>query len=132
MSLSEAKRTLQWNVVTAALTEAGLDAELLAMVEHARHVDGVVNAFARTLMGGADAKQAKNYVKVEMVGLIPPFDRMYIELVRPGGKTSHELREMLRDRLTQIRALLVEGKVQPSVREGIIRAIDRDLAAEAP
>lgn len=39
MSLSDAKRMLQWKVVTEALEEAGLDDELLKMVEHARQVE---------------------------------------------------------------------------------------------
>lgn len=128
MSLTDAKRVLQWQVVTEALTEAGIDTDTIALVEHARHIHETVYSMVRALLGGADAKQAKNYVKVETVGLIPPFDRIYIELTRPGGKTSHELRELLRERLQEVRRKLAEG--EPS--ESIIDGIDEDLAKEAP
>jgi hypothetical protein len=132
MSLSDAKRVLQWKVVTEALAEANVDAEIVAIVEHARAVDETVHMVARGLLGGADAKQVKNYIKVELVGMTPPFDRAYVELVKPGGKTSHELRELLRDRLTHVRRLLAEGKPTDGLREGIIQGIAEDLAAEAP
>jgi hypothetical protein len=115
-----------------ALASAGVDAETVKLVESAKTVDETINALARTLLGGADTKQAKNYVKVEMVGMIPPFERAYVELVRPGGKTSHELRELLRDRLVHIRRLLSEGTPTDGLREGVIQGIDADLALEAP
>lgn len=132
MSLNDAKRVLQWNVVTAALTEAGVDAETLAMVEHAQHVSDIVYSFARMLMGSADAKQPKNYVKVEMVGFPAPFDRAYVELVRPGGKTSHELRELLRGHLEYLRGMLATGASSNSSRNALISGIDETLAKEAP
>lgn len=132
MSLSYAKRMLQWKVITEALTEAGVDTELMALVEKARAVHDTVAMMAQALIGGADTKQAKNYIKVEMVGLIPPFDRAYVELVRPGGKTSHQLRELLRDRLEHTREMLSHGSPTDALRDGIIHGIDEDLATEAP
>lgn len=132
MSLSDAKRLLQWNVVTEALTDAGVDAETIALVESARAVNETVHHMARALLGGADAKQAKNYIKVEMVGMVQPFERAYVELVRPGGKTSHELRELLRDRLVCVRGILAGGGAPEVILNGIIQGIDEDLAAEAP
>ena len=86
----------------------------------------------RALIGGADVRQARNYIKVEMVGFLPPFDRAYIELVKPGGKTSHELRELLRDRLTHVRRTLAEGCPTDGLRDGLIEGINEDLATEAP
>jgi hypothetical protein len=115
-----------------ALTDAGVDAETIKLVEHARGVDETVYSMACALLGGTDAKQAKNYIKVEMVGMLPPFDRAYIELVRPGGKTSHELRELLRDRLAHVRRLLSDGAPTDGLREGVLQGIDADLATEAP
>lgn len=132
MSLSDAKRMLQWKVVTEALVEANVDPEIVELVERARAVEEVVHAMAHTLLGVADAKQAKNYVKVEMVGMIPPFEKAYVELIRPGGKSSHELRELLRDRLTHVRHLLSQGQPNDGLREGLIQGIDEDLATEAP
>lgn len=132
MSLSDAKRVLQWRIVTEALTEAGVDAETLAMVEHAQHVSTIVNVMAQTLVGTSDVKQAKNYIKVEMVGLIPPFERAYVELVRPGGKTSHELLEMMRDCLDHTREMLSHGAPTDGLRQGLIDLIDEALAKEAP
>jgi hypothetical protein len=132
MGLSDAKRMLQWGVVTEALADAEVGAEVIALVEHARAVDETVHMMAQGLIGGADTKQVKNYIKIEMVGMTPPFERAYVELVKPGGKTSHELRELLRDRLTHVRRLLADGKPNDGLREGIIQGIDEDLAAEAP
>lgn len=132
MGLSDAKRMLQWGVVTEALADAEVGAEVIALVEHARAVDETVQMMALGLLGGADTKQAKNYIKIEMVGMTPPFERAYVELVKPGGKTSHELRELLRDRLAHVRRLLAEGKPNDGLRDGIIQGIDEDLALEAP
>lgn len=132
MSLSDAKRLLQWKVITEALTEAGVDAELVAMVEHARSVDETVNSMARVLLGGADTTRARNYVKVDMVGMLPPFERAYVELIRPGGRTSHELRELLRDRLTHVRRLLADGCPPKALRQDMLDEIDETLAVEAP
>lgn len=134
MGLSDAKRLLQWNCVTAALADAGVDAEIMSLVEHAWHIDDTCHSMARVLIGGADAKQTKNYVKVEMTGMGAPFERAYVELVRPGGKTSHELRELLRDRLTHVRRLLADRRTfeKESCHDGLIAAIDEDLATEAP
>lgn len=132
MSLSDARRVLQWSVVMEALEAAEVDAETIAIVEHARHVDETVNSMARVLLGGADASATKNYVKVEMVGMVPPFERAYVELVRPGGKTSHELRELLRDRLNIVRRVLAVSVEDEALRKGIFAGIDEDLAKEAP
>ena len=132
MSLRDAKRVLQWQVVSDALVEAGVDAETVALVEHARAIDDTVHATAQTLLGLADAKQAKNYVKVELVGLVPPFERAYVELVRPDGKTSHELREMLRDRLMHVRKIVEPGDLDHRDCVTIVNGIDQDLQKEAP
>jgi hypothetical protein len=123
---------LQWKVVTEALTAAGVDTETMALVEHARATDETVNMAAQVLLRSADEKQAKNYVKVEMIGLVPPFERVYVELVRPGGKTSHELRELLRDRLCHVRTALIAGTPTDAFREGLCEGIAEDLATEAP
>lgn len=132
MSLGNAKRALQWGVVAEALEAAGVDAETIALVEHARAVDETVNMMAQALIGGSDTKLAKNYIKVEMVGLLPPFERIYVELIRPGGKTSHELRELLRDRLHHVHHGLVAGTPTDGFREGLIEGIVADLVKEAP
>lgn len=132
MSLSDAKRLLQWKVATEALEAANVGADVIALVEHAKAIDETVHAMANVLIGGADTKQAKNYIKVEMVGFHPPFDRAYVELIKPNGKTSHELRELLRDRLTHVKGLLSERRPTDGLREGIIQGIDQDLATEAP
>lgn len=132
MSLQDAKRTLQWHVVMEALTAAGVDAETLAMVEFSRQVGDIAQAMTSTLLGGADTEQAKNYVKLEMVGLVTPFERVYVELTRAGGKTSHELRALLRERLGLVRDRLAEGPVLEFIRQGIVAGIDELLAEEAP
>lgn len=129
MSLSDARRLLQWNVVMEALAAAEVDTDTIALIESARQAGDLIHSLANTLLCSADAKQAKNYVKVEMIGLIAPFERAYVELVRPGGKTSHELRELLRDQLRRVkRALLGDA---PDCAE-VISWIDETLAAEAP
>lgn len=132
MSLGDAKRALQWNVVTEALAAAEVDAEVIELVEHARAVNEIIQSMTSMLLSCSDSKQVKNYIKVEMTGMLPPFERAYIELIRPSGKTSHELRNLLRDRLTHVRYLLSKGQPTDGLREGIIQGIDEDLATEAP
>ncbi len=117
----------------AALADAGVDEDTVKLVESARHIDTTVHLMARALIGAADAKQAKNYIKVEMVGLVPPFERAYVELVRHGGKTSHELRELLRDKLEHVRRMLADGgALTPGRCTGLVEGIDDVLAVEAP
>ena len=132
MSLADAQRKLRWQVVMDALADANVDAETIKMVEYAQSVDDVVHTMACALVGGADAKQAKNYIKIEMVGFAAPFERAYVELVRPDGKTSHELRELLRDRLYHVRRLLLEGCPTDGLRMGILEGINETLKAESP
>lgn len=132
MSLASAKRMLQWKVITEALAECELDPELIALVDQARAIQETVLMVASSLIGGADQKQIKNYIKVEMVGMTPPFDRAYVELHKPGGKTSHELRELLRDRLTHIRRCLMDGPPQDAFLRGMILGIEETLELEAP
>jgi hypothetical protein len=132
VSLGNARRMLQWDAVVDALESAGTDKEAIELVLKARAVSDVVYMMTDVLTGNADANQARNYVKVDMVGLLPPFDRAYVELVRPGGKTSHELREMLRARLIGIRGLLAEGQPHRWTIEGMIQGIDEDLTKETP
>ncbi|HEU4727659.1 MAG TPA: hypothetical protein VFT22_07215 [Kofleriaceae bacterium] len=116
-----------------ALRDSGVDAETIALVESAQHCHVIVQTMTSVLLGVADAKQAKNYVKVEMTGISAPFERAYVELVRPGGKTSHELRELLRERLTHIRSCLGQDEIRlEAFRQGIIMGIDEDLATEEP
>jgi hypothetical protein len=132
MGLSEAKRVLQWEVVKQALLEAHVDQEVLDLVEQARDMYDVVQGMTRILLGVSDGTKAKNYVKVEVVGLTAPFERAYVELVRPGGSTSHELRTLLRDRLVHVRRCLVEEKLLEGLVTGMVQGIDEDLAKEAP
>lgn len=132
VTMTDATRALRWGVAMEALRDAGVDAETFELVERARAIEETVMSMTRVLLGVADAKQPKNYIKVEMVGLTPPWDRAYVELMRPGGRTSHELRELLRDRLTLIRRLLADGDLPDAMVAGMIAGIDEDLATEAP
>jgi len=132
MSLLDAKRVFQWNVVMEALIAAGVDAEITAMVEGARQAGDTAQALAAMLLGSADTKQTRNYVKFEVVGMISPFERAYVELTRAGGKTSHELREMLRAKLTLVRSLLAEGPLQEGLCKTVVVGIDELLTEEAP
>ncbi len=131
MGLSEERRAIQWNEVMQALAEAGVDGETVHLVEAARTYGDLAHWLARMLLGAADHSQPKNYLKFDMVGLTAPFDRAYVELVRPGGKTSHELRTLLRDRLASVRRLLAEGAPDDALLQGVIAGIDEDLATEA-
>lgn len=131
MGLNEARRAIQWNEVMQALAEAGVDAETVKLVEAARTYGDLAHWLARMLLESSDPGQPKNYLKFDMVGLTVPFDRAYVELVRPGGKTSHELRELLRRRLASVRRMLAEGPPDDALLQGVIAGIDEDLATEA-
>ena len=47
----------------------------------------IINSMAEMLYATADQSKAKNYVSVQLVGMDLPFDRVNIELMRPGGLT---------------------------------------------
>lgn len=133
MSLRDGQRLLRWNAVMAALEAAGLDEETVDMVKSARVSGDTVNAFVDLLIGSADTKAAKNYVKVDVVGLIAPFERAYVELIRPGGKSSHELREMMRVRLLHLKECLSSSNLKfDAFKEGMISGINETLEAEKP
>ena len=133
MSLSDAKLQLQWAVVEQALAEANVDADVRALVENAKHIHGAIMGMMQVLLGIANVEAPKNYVKIEMTGMVPPFERAYVELVRPGGATSHELRALLRERLTCIEGQLTDHDIKSDAfREGMLIAIRRDLAKELP
>lgn len=131
MGLSEAKSALQWNAVFEALAAAGIDTDTVELVKKFRSLSVIVESAASLLQGSTDTAHAKNYIKVELVGMLPPFDRAYVELIRPGGKSSHALRELLRNRLVHVHTLLSEGTPLPALREGIMLGIAEDLAAES-
>lgn len=63
MSLSDAKRMLQWNTITEALTEAGVDADAIALVEQARAVSQTVHSMAQALLDGADTKTSRRNLR---------------------------------------------------------------------
>lgn len=136
--MSDAKRALQWAIVDEALHDARVDADTIALVKHAREVDDAVHAMAQMLNVGVDASKPKNYLKVELVGMLPPFDRAYVELVRPGGMTSHELRTVLRERLMHVRSRLddmIRRRDDVNVDAylaGLVSGIDDDLVKEQP
>lgn len=132
MSLLHARQELQWQVVMSALAEAEADAETIKLVESARDAHRVFHSMTSMLLSTADATKPKNYVKFEITGLVAPFERAYVELCRPGGKTSHELRELMRDRLHHVRHLLISGPPTDALREGMIEGINETLAVEAP
>lgn len=131
MSLRDAKRLLHWNVVMEALAAADVGPEITAMVEAARQAGDVAQAMGAMLIGSADTKQTKNYVKVEMVGLVAPFERVYVELIRVDGKTSHERRVILADKLAAVRCYLAVGSPLDTLRLGMIEDLDKILAEEA-
>lgn len=134
MSLEDRRRLLCWASVKEALQAAGLDEETRNMVEQAHQVDKLMQHMTRMLLDNADTKQVKNYIKFEMVGLTTPFARVYVELIREGGKTSHDCRELLRKRLEGVRGLLLdEGpKLREALWEGMLAGIDETLSEVVP
>lgn len=133
MSLEDARQMLRWNTVMEALVLAKVDAETIEMVKGARDTAIMVHSMASALLICADRERPRNYIKVDMVGMLPPFDRAYIELIRPGGKTSHELRELLRDRLMIARRWISDNLlIGEEDRSKRIQAIDDVLAVESP
>lgn len=122
--------------VLDALKAAGVDEETVAMVAKARSVDDVFAAMVTMLVGTADQTAAKNYGSFEIHGSVLPFERIYVEALKPGGKTSHELRELLRRRLDHVKRhleMLDRGdSLSPATVAGLISGIDDDLKLEAP
>src|ERR1700750_1144333 len=122
MEVDEVKSEAQWNVVMEALAAANVSTETVELVRKYRALSSLIESAGILLQKSADVEHAKNYIKIDMVGMLPPFDRAYIELLRPEGKSSHELRLLLRKRLKHIHYLLLAGTPSVALQEEMIKA----------
>ena len=74
-------------VIAQQIHRKGVTPEVIAGYE-------MIQTAVTTLVLNADhAIGIKNYVEFQLAGLRVPFDRAAVHLVRPGGKTPHELRQ---------------------------------------
>lgn len=105
-AMARLRRVARVNEALGVLRDAGTDEETMAAVESGiqthdmfQHLMGMINMWA-------DPAQPGNYVALKMVGMMAPFDRAAIELIRPGHMDSAELCEQLKTQLRRAIALL--------------------------
>lgn len=70
-----------------------------------------------SLMWASDRSAAKNYIEIVMDGLMAPFDRAAIHLIRPGGRTPNELQREAENELGGARVELRFAKSDVEDRE---------------
>lgn len=113
-------------VIAEQLAKKNVTPEVIAGYEM---IQGAVSA----LMLAADHAEAKNYIEITMAGLHPPFDRAAIHLVRPGGKTPHEVRLAAESEIGGLRVQLrlAESAVEDRERANAqLRERVRELEAQ--
>ena len=69
------------------------------------------------LVARADQSAAKNFVAIAVSGVDSPFDRCFIELVRPGGKNPAELAEHRKQ--VAIQAIVMLNDIARALKAGL-------------
>lgn len=118
--------------VLDALQAAGVDDETRKMVEQAKSAGDMIQVMMAMLLGSADHKQAKNYASFQVEGLTMPFKRAYVELLRDGGLTSHEIREQLCTALVNVREKLLLIASSSPARDDVVAYIDEQVEKGRP
>lgn len=124
MSLADAKRAMGWIRAAEAMKAAGIDEETIATLEKGQQCWDMVTGLTQMLYASADASKAKNFVSVQIAGLDAPWDRAYVELMRPGGKTPTELLGM---RVAQIKELIAIARGGSYAAQQAVDAIEGSL-----
>lgn len=85
------------------------------------------------LTSAADPTKPQNYVKMEVVGLRLPFDRVEIVLVRPGGLTPHDKSEQRGNDIRTLCGLIDEitedtpDRPARLIAESILKSLGRSI-----
>lgn len=122
MSVREARISL----VIKTLKASGLGAE------HAIKNYELIQSMANMLIQGADKSKARNFVSVNMEGVPLPFDRVHIELMRPGGKTPTELAQDIKDDLRRLALIVIRKDFDVAVSLALKINKDRDFDIFVP
>lgn len=85
----------------------------------------MIQTAVTALLVSADRDAAKNYIEITLDGVRAPFDRAAVHLIRPGGKTPHELRLMAE---SETRGVQVEVQFAQSTIEDRDRALSQARA----
>ena len=72
-----------------------------------------IQAGLGALRVSADVTSAKNYVEFGFGGMTLPFDRAAITLIRPGGKTPHELLFASQAEVAALRKTIEDADLRP-------------------
>ncbi len=88
-------------------------AEGASSEEHAMLLYEGVRACLHALRVSADVTSAKNYVEFGFAGMTLPFDRAAITLIRPGGKTPHELLAASQAEVAALRKTIEDADLRP-------------------
>lgn len=75
----------------------------------------------------ADKSTAKNYIALEIVGLTLPFDRLNVELIRPGGKIPAHI--VTQARLVAVDTIALLGRLSNRIDDPHLDAEVRDTVA---
>lgn len=91
----------------------------------------MIMAALRTLQERADTTKAKNYVAIGFDGLISPFDRAEVHLMRPGGLTPVQQAKAFEVMRNAARGLAREAiELAELAAAGGLTQLDRERLAE--
>jgi len=99
-------------IIAEQLANKGVTPQAIAGYE-------MIQTAVMALQMSADKDAAENYVEITLGGLHAPFDRAAIHLIRPEGKSPHELREHAEREL---------GGASVEIRQALSAVEDRDRA----
>lgn len=89
----------------------------------------MIQTAVSALMVCADQSDAKNYIEIAMSGLMLPFDRAAVHLIRPGGRTPRELQVAAENECGGLRVQLRFAKSDAEDRERALRQREEKNAA---
>lgn len=130
MTMDNARRQVARMKALDLLREAGTKDDVVDALERELTAGDMVMGAVHMLVAHADQGGARNYVKMECVGLPLPFDRVNIELMRPGGKTPHELKEEALGTLHTALILLQSVPPTPAI-EAFVESVRRRFFFDA-
>lgn len=82
---------VKWHEAKDHLAGLGVDDDTLQRIEAGMGAMDMIATATDMFAASADESQARNYIALQLAGVRGAWDRMYVELIRPGAKHSSEV-----------------------------------------
>jgi hypothetical protein len=107
MTIDAARHELMRIKALDVLKAAGFDESFCDRVENGMKAKELMDATISMMQMGAEESAAKNYVSITMEGLVVPFERAEITLVRKGKKSPRDLQLDAEDRASRLETVMI-------------------------